>query len=134
MEIATSLYDTLEEGVDEPLEYELFSSPLDTPPETSEHPSKLQLLPHLAFANFSDVEFEGNMTIELWRANKKQRGGDVVRNGHKKVGVKIVVKMGTDKGTLQVEAKNNRNVLGIAKIDYGKTHARQYRPRAPGAL
>lgn len=74
------------------------------------------------------------MMIELWKANKKQRGGAVVRNGHRKVGVKIVVKMGIDKGTLSVEAKNNRAVLGVAKLDYGKTHARQYRPRAPGAL
>jgi len=44
MEITTPLYDTLEEGVYEDLEYELFSCGLDTPPETSNHPSKSPVL------------------------------------------------------------------------------------------
>lgn len=56
MEITTPLYDTLEEGVDEPLEYELFSCALDTPPETSDHSSESPtLMPHFELLLISQV-------------------------------------------------------------------------------
>lgn len=56
MEITTPLYDTLEEGVDEPLEYELCSCVPDTPPETSDHPSKSPtLMPHFELLLITQV-------------------------------------------------------------------------------
>lgn len=35
------------------------------------------------------------------------------------------MKLGNEKGVLDVEARHNRKPVGTAKIDYGKTHIKR---------
>lgn len=68
------------------------------------------------------VKSEGTINLDLSKALKTPK-----RKGRpsEAVVVAIVFKMGSERGTLVVEALHGRKLVGTATIDYAQTHARQ---------
>lgn len=70
----------------------------------------------------SGVEKIGTIRLDIGRSYKRQA---VSVNDAAKADIKIVIKLGSDRGVLVVEALHNRTVVGTASIDYTRSHIRK---------
>lgn len=138
MRVKTDLYVTVSDEADEEdlaFKWNLFSCSMENPPDREEHGGTIFLMLWLEPANlFVDVKREGSITLNLSKTYKRSKGDDGNHLGHEAVNVGIVIKMGSEKGILVVEALHGKKVVGTAKIDYARTHARQPISQSAGLL
>lgn len=71
------------------------------------------------------VEHQGKIYLDLSRSYEPPDASTDDHATHEPVPIKIVIRIGSEKGILFVEALHERSVVGTAKIDYGKTNARR---------
>lgn len=77
---------------------------------------------------------EGEITLDLRDVLKRSKRNDGSNSGAEAVDIVIVFKMGNERGTIVVEALHGKKVVGTAKIDYARTHARQIVSQSAGLL
>lgn len=82
----------------------------------------------------TDVKKEGSIMLDLRKSYKRTKRNDGSHDGHEAIKVAIVFKMGSERGTLVVEALHGAKVVGTAKIDYARTHARHIVSQSAGLL
>lgn len=133
MKIRTKLYYAIPKGADEEnlvFKWKLFSCALPVAPDRQDHKGKsLYNTCERILTLHADVKVEGEITLDLREALK-----DTIKTGKRKDGthggqeivpIAIVFKMGSERGTIVVEAYHGKKMVGTAKINYAKTHARQ---------
>jgi len=77
---------------------------------------------------------EGEITLNLSNTYKRQKKTDGSSDRHEAVKIGVVIKMGSERGTLAVEALHGRKVVGTAKIDYARSHIRRVISQSAGLL
>lgn len=82
----------------------------------------------------ADVKTEGSITLDLCKTYKRSKRNDGGHDGHEAVKIGIVFKMGNQQGTLMVEALHGKKVVGVATIDYAKSHTYTVKSQSAGLL
>jgi len=77
---------------------------------------------------------EGEITLNLSNTYKRQKKNDGSSTRHEAVKIGVVIKMGSERGTLTVEALHGRKVVGTTKIDYARSHTRRVISQSAGLL
>lgn len=71
------------------------------------------------------VEEVGTIRLDLSRSFKRRKTDTNPNGGAEAAELKIVMKLGSERGVLAVEAMYNRTVVGTASIDYTRGHVRR---------
>lgn len=128
MKIKTEVFVTVSENPDPEdliFEWELFSCALAKPPDRHDKPGAPvngsntdMLIVH------AGVKKEGCITLDLTKAYEKLQDEDSGRNNGGALECDVFFKLGSDRGTLVVEAVHDGRVVGEANIEYAPPKAK----------
>lgn len=112
--------------------WDLYCCKLDEAPERTDNKGRLFARAQLNLLTVSAVVVkQGVIRMDLSKAFKKPKkcAGDELQ----KADVRIVFKLGNERGVIIVEAVLGKTVVGTGRIDYARSHARQT-VQTPGLL